>query len=153
MIKKMLLFAIAIILCASLAPARNPGFGLGIIVGEPTGPCFKAWTGTTTAIDGAAAWSLDHNNTLHLHVDYLVHNFSFIKLDKGSMPFYYGIGGRMEVIEHSDDDIFGARIPLGLEYLPHKTSLGIFMEFVPVLNLIPDTDFDMDAAIGIRLYF
>ncbi|MEZ5360184.1 MAG: hypothetical protein R3F48_15310 [Candidatus Zixiibacteriota bacterium] len=131
--------------------ALAKGFGLGVIIGEPTGPSFKAWTGANTAIDGAAAWSLDDNNSFHLHLDYLMHA-NVLKIEKGKMPLYYGIGGRMEFVEHGDDDIIGVRIPVGLEYLPHKTPLGIFLEIVPVLNLIPETDMDMEGAIGIRLY-
>jgi hypothetical protein len=135
------------------AAARDGDFGLGAILGEPTGPSFKVWTGASSAIDGAAAWSLDDRNSFHLHVDYLWHNFSVIKLTKGSMPLYFGLGGRIQFEEGDDDDLIGARIPVGLEYLPARTPLGIFMEIVPVLNLAPDTEFDMEGALGIRYYF
>lgn len=152
--KKYGLFLMTFLVFASAFTGNTAAgnFGLGIIIGEPTGPSFKAWTGANTAIDGAAAWSLDDNNSFHLHLDYLIHN-NAIKLDKGSMPLYFGIGGRMEFVEHGDDDIIGVRIPLGAEYMPHKTPLGIFLEIVPVLNLIPDSEMDMEGAIGIRLYF
>ena len=143
-----------LILCLTLpAAARDGDFGLGAILGEPTGPSFKVWTGASSAIDGAAAWSLDDRNSFHLHVDYLWHNFSVIKLTKGSMPLYFGLGGRIQFEEGDDDDLIGARIPVGLEYLPARTPLGIFMEIVPVLNLAPDTEFDMEGALGIRYYF
>lgn len=85
-------------------------------------------------------------------MDYLMHA-NVIKIEKGKMPLYYGIGGRMEFVEHGHDDIIGVRIPVGLEYMPQNTPLGIFMEIVPILNLAPDADIDMEGAIGIRYYF
>jgi hypothetical protein len=45
---------------ASAPYARGTeGFGLGVIVGNPTGLSFKVWTGGSSAFDAAAAWSLD----------------------------------------------------------------------------------------------
>lgn len=143
-----------LVLCAAApAGARDGDFGLGAILGEPTGPSFKVWTGAASAIDGAAAWSLDDRNSFHLHIDYLWHNLTVFRLIKGSMPLYFGLGGRIQFREGNDDDLIGVRIPVGIEYLPANTPLGIFVEIVPVLNLAPDTEMDMEGALGIRYYF
>ncbi|MEE9442841.1 MAG: hypothetical protein V3V99_09270 [candidate division Zixibacteria bacterium] len=146
------LFLVVLIFSGS-AISKDGDFGLGIIIGEPTGPSFKLWTGGKTALAGAAAWSLDEKNSFHLHLDYLVHNFTAIKVQKGELPVYFGIGGRMKFGEGPDDDIIGVRIPVGLEYLPVNTPLGIFFELVPVLDLNPKTDVDIEGAIGIRYFF
>ena len=37
--------------------AQKEGFGLGVLLGEPTGVNFKVWTGYKTAVVGTAAWS------------------------------------------------------------------------------------------------
>ncbi len=47
----------------------------------------------------------------------------------------------------------GVRIPVGLKYYLAKQSIDLFVEIVPVLDIVPDTDFDVDAAIGARFYF
>jgi hypothetical protein len=150
------LILLTLILCMS-TPAIAGNFGLGIIVGEPTGLSFKAWTGNTAAIDGGAAWSLGENYTFHLHVDYLLHNFELISVEKGRLPLYYGIGGRIKLRDEDrrgdDDDHIGIRIPVGLEYLFERTPLDIFIEIVPILDLAPDTDLDFNGAIGIRYWF
>ncbi len=132
---------------------QNKGFGLGIIAGEPTGPCFKWWLGSKSAIDGAVAWSFDKKGSLHIHADYLLHNFSLIKVNKGRLPFYYGLGGRIKFGHDDDDDRLGVRIPLGLEYLFDGAPPGIFIELVPILDLVPKTEIEYNAAIGIRYYF
>jgi hypothetical protein len=53
----------------------------------------------------------------------------------------------------SDDARLGARIPVGLEYIFPDQHFDIFLEVVPLLDLIPDTDFTLNAAIGARYFF
>jgi hypothetical protein len=142
----------AILLCGGLT-AQQKTFGLGIIAGEPTGPCFKLWTSGRTAIDGALAWSFSHHTSLHLHADYLMHSFGAIKVEKGKLPIYYGIGGRIKFVEGKGDDQIGVRVPVGLAYIFADAPLDLFIEVVPVLDLTPDTEMDFNAALGVRFFF
>lgn len=130
--------------------AQDKGFGLGIIIGEPTGVSFKYWLHSSGAIDGAAAWSFIDEGAFHIHADYILHNFDLIKVPEGRLPFYYGIGGR---IKASHDARIGVRVPLGLAYLMTRAPVDIFFEIVPILDLAPKTDFKINAAIGARYYF
>jgi hypothetical protein len=138
------------VILPSSALAQESGFGLGVIAGDPTGICFKHWMERNIALDGAVAWSVGEDDALHLHVDYLVHNFKLVKIEEGRFPIYYGLGCR---IIFGDDDKFGARIPLGMNYLFENTPLDIFLEIVPVLDLAPSTELNMNGAIGIRYFF
>ena len=101
----------------------------------------------------AAAWSFADNAGLHLHADYLVHKFDLIPVEKGSLPFYFGIGGRIRFAEGNGDDRIGIRIPVGLDYIFADAPLDIFLELVPILDLAPDTDLDFNGAVGIRFFF
>ncbi|HLR33445.1 MAG TPA: hypothetical protein VK074_13230, partial [Fodinibius sp.] len=79
------------------------------------------------------------------------HNFDlFSEVQSGSLPFYYGIGGR--VILADNDAVIGARIPVGLNYLFDNSPVGLFLEVAPIFNLAPETDFDVDGALGVRFY-
>lgn len=156
MSKPLLVFAWLMLFC-NFAGAQDRGFGLGIIAGEPTGISLKGWQGRTTAIDGALAWS---NDFFQIHGDYLAHNFTLIKVEKGKLPFYYGIGGRIKFFNDgggkardNNKTRIGVRVPLGLAYLFERTALDIFLEVVPILDLIPETELDLNAAIGIRYFF
>ncbi|MEE9501339.1 MAG: hypothetical protein V3V48_04650, partial [Candidatus Aminicenantaceae bacterium] len=53
--------------------AQDRGFGLGIILGEPTGVSFKNWVGRREAFDVAVAWSFEGEGAIHIHADYLFH--------------------------------------------------------------------------------
>ena len=66
-------------------PKRD--FGLGVILGEPTGLSFKAWTGGSTAIAGAAAWSFGNTDAFQLHVDYLFWDYIYEDLLPGQRNY------------------------------------------------------------------
>jgi hypothetical protein len=74
-------------------------------------------------------------------------------VDKGRLPFYYGIGGRIKFAENNNDDFIGVRVPFGLAYIFATAPVDIFFELVPILDLAPDTDFDFNAALGARYFF
>jgi len=161
MMKKFLWrFLFSVYLFCNFAVAQDRGFGLGVVAGEPTGISLKNWQGRTTALDAAIAWSFAGHDFIQLHGDYLSHNFSLLKVEKGQLPFYYGIGGRLKLsnIDNKRDDRddktrVGVRIPLGLAYLFETITLDLFVEVVPVLDLVPETAFDLNVAIGIRYFF
>jgi len=47
----------------------------------------------------------------------------------------------------------GLRIPVGLEYIFSGERVDIFLEIVPLLDLVPDTDFSLNGGIGVRYFF
>lgn len=157
--KKTAIAIFIIFLFSSLyAQRRMEGFGIGVIVGEPTGITIKTWTGNTTAIQ-AAAWSFSGYESFQFHADYLFHNFGILNSDeiRGALPLYAGIGGRIKLkevndLDGNDEASIGARVPLGMSYIFEDTPLDIFIEVVPILDLVPDTDFDLNGAAGIRFY-
>jgi hypothetical protein len=146
---KVFLMLTAVLFCGSVQ-AQNHGFGLGVILGEPTGISSKLWTGHGTAIDGAVAWSFDKESSMHVHGDFLLHKLRLSDVDKGELLPYYGIGGR---IKFEDDSKVGVRFPLGIDYLFDRSPFDFFLEIVPILDLAPSTDFSLNGAIGFRYFF
>ena len=149
---------IMLLLAVASASARTQDdFGIGIIAGEPTGLSLKYWLDEDYAIDGAAAWSNSENDSFQLHGDYLIHNYEFLNADE--MPAYYGIGARLKFKDsdgggrNKHDPIFGIRVPLGVAYHFDDAPFDLFFEVVPVLDLAPDVDLDINAAVGLLYYF
>jgi len=130
--------------------AQADGIGVGIILGEPTGLSGKLWLTEKTAADAAVAWSMWDGGALHVHADFLVHSFNLINVSQGQLPLYFGIGARVKL---SDDPMVGVRVPVGLAYLFGSAPIDVFLELVPILDLVPATDFDFNSAIGIRYFF
>ena len=149
--------AIAAVLLAVLSANTyaKQDLGLGVIVGEPTGLSLKYWLDEDRAIDAAAAWSFSGHDSFQLHADYLFHRFDIFETGEvtGKMPLYYGLGARVKDKDKDDDTVFGLRIPLGITYLFADAPFDLFAELVPIVDLAPDVDVDINAAIGFRFYF
>jgi len=141
------------------ASAQDEGFGIGVIIGEPTGLSLKKWVSRTAAIDGAIAWAFDPNTSFHVHADYLIHDYDLVKPDVGALPLYAGIGARLKFQDerrgrHRDSRTrTGVRIPLGMNYHFAQAPVDLFLEIVPILDLTPRTDVSLNAAIGARYFF
>jgi hypothetical protein len=148
--KGVLVLALAIMLFSGIARSQDKDFGLGIILGEPTGISAKKWLDDKSALDGAVAWSLVTPSSFHLHADYLYHNFNIFNVKKGKLPLYFGIGFRIRI---GDEDRVGIRIPVGICYIFEQSPLDIFFELGPVLDLTPATRLRLTSSVGIRYFF
>jgi hypothetical protein len=151
--KKNILFTMILGLMMIIAKpltAQDHGFGMGLILGEPTGLSAKLWTSSDNAFDFAAAWSFKGDGHLLLQADYVWHFFNLMPVPSGKLPLYIGIGGRVIL---ADDPRFGIRIPIGIDYLFADAPIDVFLELVPILDLSPETDFGVGGGIGIRYWF
>lgn len=160
--KRIMTGVLLFMICATSQLNAAEGFGMGVIIGEPTGVSIKNWVSDRHAIDAAAAWSFSENDSFQLHADYLIHDFSLLRPEglSGRMPVYVGLGARVKLEEDDnaggrnvDNDLVGLRIPVGVSYLFDDAAVDLFAELVPILDVAPDSDFDINAAIGARLYF
>jgi hypothetical protein len=140
-------------LMSGAALAQNDsGFGLGAMIGEPSGFSAKLWTTHQNSFNFGAALSLLNDSDITLQGDYVWYKWDLIDMDKGRMPFYFGIGARWRKRDVGDDN-FGARVPIGLNYLFPNSHFDLFGEVVPILDLAPDTEFRLGGAIGGRYFF
>ena len=143
--------------------AQDHGFGLGVIIGEPTGISAKLWTSSVNAFDFGLGWSIGGDrigkyrgyyaggSRVHFHMDYLWHAFNAIHSSE-RFPLYYGIGGRINSGAGYDASA-AVRGVFGIAWLPHTTPVDVFLELVPSLQLTPSTGFGMDAGLGARYFF
>ncbi|PKL83507.1 MAG: hypothetical protein CVV24_04660 [Ignavibacteriae bacterium HGW-Ignavibacteriae-3] len=152
----------AVMIFTKQSSAQDHGFGMGLILGEPTGLSAKLWTSKINAFDfglgvsvggDRISYSGNYNNgsRVHFHMDYLWHSFSAISSSE-RFPLYYGIGGRFNSGGGYDGSI-GVRGVFGIAWLPHGTPIDVFLEVVPVLQLTNTTGFGIDAGLGIRYFF
>jgi hypothetical protein len=134
-------------------------YGIGIILGSPTGLTGKMMLSTTSAIAVNAGWSFWPSRGFHITGDYQF-LFPGSIADEDGRPInslipYLGLGGRMRFKSSGDDDDddfrVGVRFGGGLEYKPER--FGVFAELYPVVNLIPSTEFDFEGGLGFRIYF
>ncbi len=144
--------AVVIVIGINHAQAQTSAgdFGIGVIIGEPTGLSAKYYTGGNNAFDFGLAWSFGRHANFHAHADYLIHRFDLIDVNSGQMPLYFGLGGRVRTGHNSQ---VGIRIPVGVSYYFPNDPLEIFFEVVPILDLTPGTQFSGNGGMGLRYYF
>ena len=158
----LLIFIATMLFITKPISAQDHGFGLGFVIGEPTGLSAKLWTSPENAFDFGLGWSIGgdrisnfngthHGSRIHFHMDYLWHSFNAIRSTE-RFPLYYGIGGRFNS-GGGYDSSFGVRGVFGIAWLPHSAPLDVFLEVVPVLQLTRSTGFGIDAGLGMRFYF
>ena len=145
------LFLVLLIALISLgtAVAETDTFGIGVLLGEPTGLSAKVRLGPTSAIDAAAAWSFVDEGSFYFHADYLVHFNDIFTVDPGELPLYVGAGGMISLRE---DPLLGLRIPVGLAYEFEPVPLDVFFEIAPGMGIFPETSLEFGGGIGIRYY-
>ena len=149
-----LIVCVALVIMTEQALCDDKKKGVGLVSGEPTGISGKMWVSDNTAVDGAVAWSLVKDRRMHIHADWLVHNWTYLKdkydVETGEIPLYYGIGGR---IRFDDDVRIGARFVLGISYIFADAPFDIFLEIAPILDVAPETAVNINSAIGVRYWF
>lgn len=165
--KQFLSIFCVLILSAGVAPAyglispkEHTPFGLGLILGEPTGLTAKYWLASRWAIDAGVSYSF--REYFHFYSDSIWHSHTLASQladEFKDISLYWGIGAGLRIVSKGDPDEGDARgnlmvrLPLGLEWLPNDPSIGPFLELVPGMGLVPKTFFDFGGGIGIRYYF
>lgn len=150
--KGMLVIFLLLFMAASAHAFERNRFGIGVMAGGPSGITAKYMLDNTNGIDFAVGWSTSGSDEYYFSSDYLLHLYDVIKIQNMVTPLYFG-GGVRYISREKKDNKFGARIPVGVEFLFLDNKLGAFGEVVPILNFTPDTDFDLELGIGIRFFF
>jgi hypothetical protein len=171
----------ALALSAPAQAANSSGgahpFGLGLMVGAPTGLTGKLYLAQPFALQMGLGWvdDFDDDDGLHVHLDFVWHPVILSRSAAVTLPLYLGVGGRIWEHDHHfrfdgdwyDDDhtTIGLRAPLGLLIDFNRVPLDIFLEIaltVDVVDLDDDDDlpFDHDhdrvglnGGVGVRYYF
>jgi hypothetical protein len=138
-------------------------FGLGIMLGAPTGLSGKYFLGRDTAIDfgvGVIRYYRHRRSNLHLHADFLWHPVNLVAAEPFDLPLYFGIGARVwDFDDDNDRDGFGlgVRVPVGIAFDFRKVPLDVFIELALVVDLFFDYDDDyagdINGAVGVRFWF
>lgn len=135
-------------------------FGLGLIVGLPTGISAKLYLKDDQAVQGAFGINFVSGG-VHLHGDYVFHPYILQDKEEFTMPLYVGPGARLvQYREGRDGDNYvalGARGVAGMLFDFKELPLDVFLEVALVLEygFADDEGFaaTIDVGGGARYYF
>lgn len=158
------LFFVALLLTTS-AFAKPGNFGLGVLLGSPTALSAKYFTGGNDAVDAGLSFS---SHEIIVFGDYLRHfpgKFGKQNAFVSALNPYVGVGPvfafgdhdhnhKHHFIDDDDDDFaFGGRIPFGVEWMAPEIPVGVSLEIVPGILIIPETDAFVQGGLAVRYYF
>lgn len=160
----LLSLALVTLVTATSARAEDKGlFGVGLIVGDPSGISAKYYLSDDTAIDAAVGVGLIKTG-IHAHSDFLWHPAVLESQEKFVMPLYFGPGVRV-LIEDQDRETdqvlhLGLRIVVGVLFDFRTIPLDVFIEGAPIVewkftSLEDEAGFGLgiNVAGGVRYYF
>jgi len=128
-------------------------FEVGAIFGEPTGASLKYWFNETLAIDGVLGWAFHQDDIdFYVHSDVLYHFHDMFHVSRGELLPYVGLGLSAK-FRGDRDDIWGIRVPFGVEYLFDDCPVSLFGEVAPVLDVSPGARGDFSVGVGARYRF
>jgi len=154
------MIAMAFFLSPSIAQAQGPegkSFGFGILLGTPLGATVKLWTAPDQAFVGDIGAS--YFGPLRIQADYLWH---FSPFHSYIVKMYAGPGLAL-AFGSSNDRFFddednashlgvGARVMFGINIIPERTPVEIFLEVGPMIAFVPAVGVGIDGGVGIRFY-
>lgn len=161
---------VAALALVAATPARasqvgqGNNFGLGLMLGAPSGLSMKIFFHDDHAIDIGVGVGWFGGATLYVHADYLFH-FQLLSAPTFDLPLYIGVGGKFILWfdegnhgywggDHHDGTLgAGVRVPIGIAFELNAIPLDIFLEIVPGLGVFPGVGAFIDGAIGARWYF
>lgn len=151
------LFILIVVLVFTKTVFAQEKYELGVILGSPTGLSSKMHLANNRSIDAVIAHSLAHDIDFEFHSDYLIEKAHTFDINAPEpLELYFGIGARLGLIDGGEDDnelAIGPRVPIGVAYKFHNPVLTVFGEAALILNIIPETDADVDAGVGVRYRF
>ena len=149
-------------------------FGLGLVLGDPTGLTAKLWIAPTNALDfGLGFWGYGVNDRCFqngngsvtcgnygysngtFNMDYLWQ--SNIVRSTAQLDWHVGVGGRaLWWGGGCANNCFGiaARGPIGLDLMFNNPGfLEVFFELAPAFYFVPGFGFAIEGGLGVRFYF
>ena len=139
-------------------PVDKGAFGVGIVLGEPTGLCAKLYLDDDTAIQGALGFNF-YDTGIQVNAEYVLHPWIVQERDAFVLPFYIGPGVRFIQYDGGRDGdehyAVGIRGVVGMLFDFKEVPLDVFLEVAGVLEY----DFDegagaaLNLGAGVRYYF
>lgn len=153
---------VCLLLCAGHLQGQTGGrFGIGIMLGDPSGLSWKYHLSARTALAGVAGFS--PFDRFRLHVDHLWVARPF---DEPALTLWYGVGGvlgfgharvfvrngKNSYVTRSVSTGFGVRMAGALTYAIPRSPVEAGVELAPVLIIGPDPGAGLDAGLFVRFY-
>jgi hypothetical protein len=139
-------------------PAEKGSFGVGIVLGEPTGIAAKLYLEDDRAIQGAVGFNF-YGSGIQVNAEYVFHPWIVQERDAFVLPIYLGPGLRFIQYDsgRGEDNHYavGLRGVVGMLFDFKEVPLDVFLEIAGVLEYDFTDGFGpaLNLGAGVRYYF
>lgn len=144
---------------SSPAAAQERGrgkFGLGVVLGSPTGLSMEFRLASSSALHVAVGLEglndEGRDDDFYVHVVWKFYLAELARTPDFSLPLYVGVGPYLANIGN-DNIALGARGPVGIAFAFNSVPIDIFLEVALLLNVVEDVDVGVGAALGFHYFF
>ncbi len=142
------------------AQSRSSRFGLGGMIGEPTGLSMKLRLSDAFGIDFGVGFGVIGPGYGQVHADFLG-AVNLLERSRAGMDIYFGGGPRLAFANRGNgrwdgegDGLWvGVRGAVGLVWEFNQRNLDVFVEAAPTLWIVQGVFFDGGGAAGARYWF
>ena len=134
------------------AAPEGTHFGIGPLLGDPTGATFEWMMTDEAALDLGVGIGVIHGEHFLAKLDFI---WLFLLGDfrSGTLDLRLGVGPRVGIFfDHGAFDL-GWRIPIGLDWTFAGAPIDLFADFAPGMWLVRKPRFDVDVNVGMRFWF
>jgi hypothetical protein len=139
-------------------PVDKGSFGIGLVIGEPTGVAAKLYLGDDTAVQAAVGFNFIGSG-VQVNAEYVFHPWILQERDLFVLPIYLGPGVR--AIQYDGGRgadghfAFGLRGVVGLLFDFKNVPLDTFVEIAGVIEWDAAEDLEpaFNLGAGVRYYF
>lgn len=141
-------------------PVDKGTFGVGIVLGEPTGLCAKLYLDDDTAIQGALGFNF-YGSGIQANAEYVLHPWIVQERDAFVLPIYLGPGLRFIQYDggRGADNHYaiGLRVVGGMLFDFKEVPLDVFLEIAGVVEYDfkdgEGVELALNLGAGVRYYF
>lgn len=134
-------------------------FGLGLIVGSPTGLSLEYGLTSSSSLHGAIGFEGinddGRDDDFYLHLVWRFYLAELARTADFSLPVYIGVGPYLADIgnDNNDDIDLGARVPFGIAFAFNSVPIDIFLEIPLYLQIVDDVSLGVGGALGFHYFF
>ena len=141
-------------------PVDKGTFGVGIVLGEPTGICAKLYLSDDRAIQGAVGFNF-YGSGIQANAEYVFHPWIVQERDAFVLPIYIGPGLRFIQYDGGRSDAnhyaIGLRGVAGMLFDFKEVPLDVFLEVAGVVEYDfkdgQGVELALNLGAGVRYYF
>jgi hypothetical protein len=145
-------------------------FGIGVVLGQPTGVSMEFLLGAGHAIQAVVGFDMRWRDGLIASVNWLWHPLIITSTSAFDLSFHFGAGlyfgawfnrywahGCRDAAGHwvyCDDEVgAGAHFPIGLDMFFKAVPVEVYLELAPGFWFVPFIDWEIFGGLGGRYYF